>query len=112
MTKNLLRSIVSISFLNIAVHAAALTIVAPNENTSVSGDTDSQGAFGDSDWTLQWDFAASQFSTVPIGSPITSIGFRQSQFSGDEPDIAYTLPRWDLQLSSSQNAIGSLSRRF
>src|SRR5438445_7139051 len=109
MTKNLLRSIVFISSLNIAAHAATLTIVAPNANTSVSGDTDAQGPFGDSDWTLQWDFAASQFSTVPVGSPITSIGFRQSQFDGDGPDIAYTLPRWDLQLSSSRNAIGSLS---
>jgi len=112
MMKILLKSILFLSAANMIMQATTVTVVAPNAQTSDSGQTDNLAPFGPDDWTYQWDFAASQFSTVSIGSTITSIGFRQSQFDGDAPDIEYNLPRWDLQLSSGRNAIGSLAKNF
>lgn len=96
----------------IALHASTITIVAPNSKTTIPGTADNLAPFGDADWTYQWAFKASQFATVPIGSTITAVGFRQSSIDSTAPDVPFTLPNWNLQLSSTPKAIGSLATQF
>lgn len=95
-----------------ALHASTITIVAPNSKTTTPGTADTLAPFGDTDYTFQWAFKASQFATVPIGSTITAIGFRQSSTDPTAPNVSFTLPNWNLQLSSTSKAIGSLATQF
>src|SRR5262245_57670803 len=69
--------LVGCSVCNSALTAKASTIVAPNVFTTSEASTGTVGVFrgGNADLTFQWVFPASDFSTMPLGSPITAIGF-------------------------------------
>jgi len=92
---------------------AASIIVAPNANAAANGNAFTTGVFFDNapgGLTLQWALAASQFSSMPVGSSITGIGFRVEGGQGSGPPSTETFSSWDLQLSTSDFALGCLSR--
>jgi hypothetical protein len=93
-----------------ATRASASTIVVPNANTATEGDIFQVAPFGEVATTFQWVMAASQFSAIASGSLLTAIGFRLDDGQGASPLASYS--SWDLQLSSSLNAVGSLSTTF
>ena len=110
MIKNLLRITALTSALIIPLHAANITVVAPNANTTTAGSQAQYGLFNSGNANFQWLLGASQFSAVPIGSQVTSIGFRFIE--GPSNGAAVTFPQWNLQLSSSLYAVGSLTTTF
>lgn len=112
MIKNLLTIAALTSALIIPLHAANIVVVAPNANTTTSGSTGTGAVFQTEDFTFQWLLDAGQFSAVPIGSQVTSIGFRVIAGSRSTPDASVTFPHWNLQLSSSEFAVGSLGSAF
>lgn len=87
---------------------ADLYVVAPNANTSVSGDLNQNVIFGSpGPVTFQWDVAASQLTSL-VGTTITGIGFRLPANAPTWSADSY-LQEFDLELSGSANPIGSLS---
>ena len=98
--------------LAVAVCAArADLLVVPNANAGANGNSGtviplSEGA---TDVLFQWDLAGSQFSSVPVGSSITGIGFRLQGGQATAPPADVTIGTFDLQLSTSLNPIGALS---
>lgn len=96
-------------FITCAVGAKAdLYVVAPNANTSVSGDIFQKSIFDSpGPVTFQWDVAASQLTSL-VGTTITGIGFRLQGGAPTWPTDSLS-PSFDLELSGSANPIGSLS---
>lgn len=93
--------------------ATAGTIVVPNAYTSTESPSYVNGPFSDAAITFQFQLAASQFSAVPIGSSLTAIGFRlDSTNTSSGPTAATTYASYDITLSGSANALGSLSNTF
>ena len=88
------------------------TIVVPNANTATEGASYLDGPFQGAAISLQWQLAGSQFASVPVGSQLTAIGFRLDGGDTNEPLTTETFTSWNLQLSASLNAIGSLSTTF
>jgi PEP-CTERM motif-containing protein len=91
--------------------ARADLLVVPNANAGANGNSGtiiplSEGA---TDILFQWDLAGSQFSSVPVGSSITGIGFRLEAGQATAPAADVTVGTFDLQLSTSLNPIGGLS---
>ncbi len=108
------RSTFAVCFLtcSMAVQCFAAAVVAPNANAASEGNANISGPFQASGITFQWIMAASQFASVPAGTQLTAIGFRLDGESATLPtgNLAYT--NWNLQLSTSLNAVGSLSAAF
>jgi hypothetical protein len=94
--------------------ATAATIVAPNVFTSSDAPGATVGVFrgGNADITFQWVFPASDFSTVPLGSPITAIGFRLDLGNTTRPASPINIAQWNLQLSKSTSASLTLNPTF
>jgi len=92
--------------------AGPLTVVAPNANQSANGSGITFGVFGFvTDLTFQWGYAASQFSAIPVGSVITSIGFRIA--AGDSTvTSALTYSEFDIEVSTPAFPISSLTNNF
>ena len=96
-----------------AAPARADLIVAPNAFASIeSGGRVEGGPFGDLGSTSQVVFDDSQFAAIPLGSRITGIGFRLDRSSATGPASSLSFSQWDLQISQSVNAPGSLSVNF
>lgn len=96
----------------LAVPSLAAVIVAPNAYESAEADATLSGPFQANPITLQWIFAASQFSSITSGTQLTAIGFRLNGGSDTLPVSDVDFTDWNLQLSSSLNAVGSLSATF
>jgi len=92
----------------------AAQVVAPNANATTEGTAAQFGVFVNgsaSGSTFQTAYAASNFSTVPIGSQITAIGYRLD--GGQTTQLnAISYSTFQLQIGQSANAIGSLSNTF
>jgi hypothetical protein len=91
--------------------AQAGLLVAPNANTSTKGNAAQLILFGESgnESTFQWDLRGSQL-TAMVGDTITALGFRLN--AGSSSFGPSTISTFDLELSSSNNPIGSLSTTF
>jgi hypothetical protein len=92
-----------------AAHAGL--VVLPNGDASANGNnfTVIPLGSGSTGWAFQWDISGSQMGSVPVGSSITAIGFRLEGSQGTGPASPETVGTFDLQLSTSLNALGSLS---
>lgn len=91
--------------------ARADLLVVPNGNAGTNGNNGTiiPLAEGTTDVLFQWDLSGSQFSSVPVGSSITAIGFRLQAGQSTAPATDLTVGTFDLQLSTSLNSIGALS---
>jgi hypothetical protein len=87
-------------------------IVLPNANALAEGDLGQSTLIEQVAITQQTVFAASQLSTVPLGSLITGMAFRLDGGAAGFPASALTWAQYDVQLSSSANAPGALSSTF
>jgi PEP-CTERM motif len=91
--------------------ASAGLIVAPNANTSTSGNSEQFGLLDSGSVTFQFVYSASQFSTVTPGEAIMGIGFRlpanDATFS-----TALVYSSFSLQIGKSTAAPGALSTTF
>ena len=93
-----------------AAPSANADLVAPNANTSTSGNNQQFGIFDSGAWTFQFAYNASQFSTI-IGSQITDIGFRlPAGASTITSALVYT--SFSIQIGQSTAAPGALSTTF
>lgn len=97
--------------LTLAACAARADLVVPNANagTNGNGGTIIPMEEGATDVLFQWDLAGSQFSSLPVGSAITAIGFRLQGGQTTSPSADVTVGTFDLQLSTSLNPLGALS---
>jgi hypothetical protein len=104
-------SIAFIAVLMIGDSAQAGIIVAPNANTSVDGNSVQLDPFGElgNPQEFQWVLNGSQLTGI-VGDNITAIGFRLA--SGQSGQAPSTINSFDLELSSSNNPIGSLSTTY
>jgi len=99
------------------VTAHADSLVLPNSFTTVEGNANvgnpltADTAFGN---TLQTVYGASELREVPPGSLITGLTWRLDSEVGRQswPSTAATFAQYDIQLSMSLNAPGSLSQTF
>jgi len=90
----------------------ATPIVVPNGNAGVEGLANSFIPFSAQAQTFQYSLAGSQFAGVPIGSELTSIGWRRDGSESTGPTAAMIYTTYDILLSTSLNPIGSLSSTF
>jgi hypothetical protein len=106
--------LIGVSHCDFDVKAKASTIVAPNIYTTTEAPSDTVGIFrgGNSPLTFQWVLPASDFSTVPIGSLMTAIGFRLDARLANLPISPINIAQWNLQLSKSTSASLILSSTF
>jgi hypothetical protein len=89
---------------------AQTSLVLPNGNTAVEGNTQTVIPLSSNPWTFQWVFPASQLASVPLGSQITGIAFRLDTSAAAQPNISFS--QWNLQVSTSPNGPGTLSGTF
>ena len=90
--------------------AQAATVVTPSGNLITNGNTSQLGVFGNgggSPITFQWDFTASELNGL-VGTTLTGIGFRLPGGSSTVSSST-SVGVWDLELSGSLNAFGSLN---
>jgi hypothetical protein len=95
-----------------AVHSRGAQIVLPAGNTATEASADLLGPFANRDMTMQWVFASSELTGLLPGSTVTGIGLRLNAGQLDRPGIDVTYSSWELQLSPSANAAGSLDTTF
>src|SRR5262245_24991320 len=95
-----------------ARQSQATPIVVPNANAGVEASANSFIPFSAQAQTFQYLLAASQFAAVPIGSELTSIGWRRDGTESTGPTAAMIWATYDILLSTSLNPIGSLSPTF
>jgi len=88
------------------------SIVVPNANATLEAGATSFIPFSTQAQTFQYLLAGSQFAAVPIGSQLTSIGWRRDGSEPTGPTAAMTYTSYDILLSTSLNPIGSLSSTF
>ena len=102
---------IAFAALIIGVSAQAGTIVAPNGNTSANGNSSQLDPFGEggNPQEFQWLLNGSQLTSM-VGDNITAIGFRVA--SGLSDQAPSTINSFDMELSSSNNPIGSLSTTY
>ena len=93
------------------VHGA--TIIAPSSVGAGEGSANVSGPFNSTPATIQFIIDVSQLS-LSIGDEIISIAFRQDNTdpSINAPAAGFSFSNWDLVLSSSLNAPGSLSSTY
>jgi hypothetical protein len=96
----------------LAVQGSASVVVTPNANTNVEGNDSTVSPFRFADFAMQWILDDSLFSSVPVGSRVTAIGFRLDGTQTSQPATDVTYNRWDLQLSNSSKGPGTLSSTF
>jgi hypothetical protein len=87
-------------------------IVTPNADDGTEGNNSTVIPFSNVAWTFQWAVAASQLGSVPAGSQLTAIGFRLDGGQPPGPSSSFTIANWNLQLSRSLRAPGSLSATY
>lgn len=106
---------VVLALTSVTVQAGPFTIVAPNANATIAGDSVQFGILDSGAVTFQWGYAASEFNApgpaIPIGSAITSIGFR---LSPNTPTLTTALnyTQFDIEVSTPAFAIQSLTTNF
>ncbi|TWU29981.1 hypothetical protein [Bythopirellula polymerisocia] len=109
---------VSTFFFGSAALALSQSVVSPNDFLISQGPVGSAGPFHGSqgissgDLTFQWLLPKSDFADVPVGSELTSIGFRPQHFNLTPPTNTVSIAKWNLQLSSSPRTISTLSTTF
>jgi hypothetical protein len=91
--------------------ASASLVVAPNANTSTSGNSTQFGILDSGAATFQVAYDASQFAGIPVGTQITGIGVR---LAAGNPTLNTPLnySSYTIQLGPSANPITSLSSTF
>jgi hypothetical protein len=90
---------------------ASASLTVPGAYTNSAGTSNANtpfGAAGATGFTLQLDFAASQLTTMAVGSLINGIGFRLYPFYGTINQIL-NYSEFDIQIGTSTNSIASLS---
>jgi hypothetical protein len=92
----------------------AAVVVAPNAETSASQGNPQYLVFGNGGnlgYVFQAGYAASQFSSIPLGTKITSIGYRLASGEGTlTSEIDYS--QFNIQIGKAAEPIGSLSATF
>jgi len=113
MNKSVRTSLLTVAlyFAGAMAMAGPLTVVAPSANQSANGNTLLSMFDSDSGQTVQWAYAASQFSAIPVGTEITSIGFRL-QGGGATITLPLIYMEFDIEVSTPAFAISSLSSTF
>ena len=103
----------SFTFLFAAQSANADFVVAPNTNTSTSGNDQQFGVLDtpNDNVTFQFVYSAAQFSTIATGTEITGIGFRLPA-GASTVNSAAVYSSFSLQIGQSTAAPGSLSTTF
>jgi hypothetical protein len=89
---------------------AQTSFVVPSANATVEGNN-SVSALNNSGQTYQFVFGASNIS-FPVGTVITSLSYRQDGGQSSGPSGDRTISNYEITLSPSNNAPGSLSTTF
>lgn len=87
-------------------------VVVPNTFSGAVGPVDTFGPLGTLTAAQEFLFAASEFSTIPVGSQITSIGFRLASRAPASPAAPLIYSDYSVELSTSLVPIGSLTNSF
>lgn len=94
----------------ISVRCFAAIYVIPTANASAEGNSSDNAPLGSSEQHFQQVFNASMLTDIPAGYQIVGLGFRVNGGATAVP--AQTVPRFDIRLSESLFAPGSLSSVF
>ena len=90
-------------------NANAATIVLPG---SAEGATSVQGCLNATAYTVQWVYSSSLLASVPAGAQITGMQYRRNGGGTTAPSTTATFADYEIYISSSNFAPGSLTTNF